>query len=132
MFHNWYAILHGLELSLGHSNHWLEIFWGIFHTCLITLLVHCETEWFTTCDADYTYIVYFQADNAKYTSETILQELLSCMAKAVRRPLLEAIRNSPYSVMIDETTDVSITKQFITYIRFLDEGNKVSNLAQHP
>ena len=48
------------------------------------------------------------------------------MAKTIQDPLINDIRNSPASsVMIDETTDVSVANQMIMYIRYIDGKNEV-------
>lgn len=58
-----------------------------------------------------------------------MQELITCMANTIREPILDDIRKSPaYSVLIDETTDVSVSNQMIVYIRYIDGKNEVTVL----
>ena len=52
--------------------------------------------------------------NAHYTSERIIQELVITLAQQIEDSQLHALRTSPfYGLMIDESTDVSITKQLV-------------------
>ena len=54
--------------------------------------------------------------NAHYTSERFKQELVQALAETVSKPIQEHLRASPFfSLCIDETTDVSVTKQLIVY-----------------
>lgn len=62
--------------------------------------------------------------NAHYTSERFKQELVQALAETVAKPIRESIRRSPFfSLCIDETTDVSVTKQLIVYSRYLVNGD---------
>ena len=55
-----------------------------------------------------------------------MQEMLTSMAKTVRQPIVEEIRRcGGYSVLLDETCDVTVTKQLIIYIRYLDDNSEV-------
>ena len=63
-------------------------------------------------------------DNAQYTSERFRQELVQALAETVAKPILESIRSSPFfALCVDETTDISVTKQLIVYGRYLVEGD---------
>ena len=60
--------------------------------------------------------------NAHYTSERIIQELVITLAQQIEDSQLHALRTSPfYGLMIDESTDVSITKQLVLYGRYISE-----------
>ena len=60
--------------------------------------------------------------NAHYTSECIIQELVITLAQQIEDSQLHALRTSPfYGLMIDESTDVSITKQLVLYGRYISE-----------
>ena len=62
--------------------------------------------------------------NAQYTSEHFKQELVQALAEAVSRPIQENIRSFPFfALCVDETTDVSVTKQLIVYGTYLVEGD---------
>ena len=53
--------------------------------------------------------------NAHYTSERFKQELVQALAETVATPIQDHLRSSPFfSLCIDETTDVSVTKQLIS------------------
>ena len=53
-----------------------------------------------------------QGGNAHYTSERFKQELVEALGETVAKPIQENLRKSAfYSLCIDETTDVSVTKQ---------------------
>ena len=60
-----------------------------------------------------TYLVEIAlGQNWKYTSECFMQEIVSAMGEAALEPIKEEIQSSPvFSLLIDETTDVSIIKQ---------------------
>lgn len=62
--------------------------------------------------------------NAHYTSERFKQDLVEALAETVAKPIQECLRKSPFfSICIDETTDVSVTKQLIVYCRYLVNAN---------
>ena len=65
-----------------------------------------------------------QGGNAQYTSERFKQESVHALADTVAKPIYESLKDSPFfSLCIDETTDVSITKQLIVYARYLVGGS---------
>ena len=65
-------------------------------------------------------------ENAKYTSCRITQEFLEVMSDHIESVQLKALLNSPfYSLMVDETTDISVVKEMILYARFLGDGGSV-------
>lgn len=47
----------------------------------------------------------------KYTSADIQNELLQVMALSILRKIAANIQNRPFSVMVDETTDVNTQEQ---------------------
>lgn len=52
-----------------------------------------------------------------------MQEIMLCLAETVMEPIKEDMRSSPvFSLLIDETTDVSVLKQMIVYGRYLCNG----------
>ena len=63
--------------------------------------------------------------NAHYTSERIVQELVEILAQQIEDAQLAALaRNSFYGLMIDESTDILVTKQLVLYGRYVAETGK--------
>jgi hypothetical protein len=61
--------------------------------------------------------------NAKYTSERFMQEIVKALGETILESTLQNIQLSPaFSLLIDETTDVSIKKQLIVYCKYLCNG----------
>ena len=65
---------------------------------------------------------YFEAlrvgQNATYTSPQIAGEFLTILDGMIKEKVLNEIRQSDtYSIMIDESTDISILKQLVCYVR---------------
>lgn len=56
--------------------------------------------------------------NAKYTSKTIQNEILSCLADMVRNEITEEV----FSIMADETKDVKKTEQIYLVLRYYFNG----------
>ncbi|KAM4772387.1 LOW QUALITY PROTEIN: zinc finger MYM-type protein 1-like [Rhinophrynus dorsalis] len=59
--------------------------------------------------------------NARYLHPSIQNELLSIMADLVREGIAQSIKGSPFSIMADETKDLSKTEQLSVVIRFFHE-----------
>ena len=60
--------------------------------------------------------------NGHYTSEHIVQELVELLAHQIEEAQMTAFSHSPfYGLMIDESTDISITKQLVLYERYVNE-----------
>ena len=58
--------------------------------------------------------------NAKYTSRRITHEFLQVMSDQIESVQLKALLSSPYySIMVDETTDISIVKEMVLYACFM-------------
>ena len=52
-----------------------------------------------------------------------MQEVVEALGKALADTIISGIKLSPFfSVCIDETTDVSVTKELIVYIRYISDG----------
>ena len=59
----------------------------------------------------------------KYTSSEVQNEILQVMSKNLMRKLLDSIRNTDfYTIMIDETTDISNKEQVVFCLRWVDEN----------
>lgn len=57
-----------------------------------------------------------------YLSHDIQNELLQIMAHKIQRKILTQIQRSPfYSVIAEETTDISGKEQFSVCVRFVDD-----------
>ena len=60
--------------------------------------------------------------SAHYTSECIVQELVQLLAQQIEDAQLKAVTCSMfYGLMIDESTDISVTKQLVLYGRYVSE-----------
>nr|XP_054594234.1 zinc finger MYM-type protein 1-like [Nothobranchius furzeri] len=61
--------------------------------------------------------------NAKYTSKIIQNEVLDCLAEMVRSEIIEEVKSSQYfSIMADETKDVSKQEQISFILRYYYDG----------
>ena len=59
--------------------------------------------------------------NAKYTSPTIQNNILSIMSTLVRRRICASVKKSGfYSIMVDETKDLSKQEQLSISVRYID------------
>ena len=66
--------------------------------------------------------------NAHYTSERIVQELVGILAQQIEDAQLAALSRSLfYGLMIDESTDISVTKQLVLYGRYVTEAGEPSS-----
>lgn len=62
------------------------------------------------------------AKNATYCSRTAGEEFQGCLAEVIHGNKVDKIKNANmYSVLTDESTDISVSKQIIVYIRIVDE-----------
>ena len=60
-------------------------------------------------------------ENAKYTSEQILQEYIKVMSDQI--DVITEVRNIPaFAVMIDESTDIAVVKQLVLFGRAVVNG----------
>lgn len=64
---------------------------------------------------------------AKYTTTKAIKEMLECMSELIEVDILENIRKSDFSIMFDETTDVSVIEQFVIHARYIDEKGNVQS-----
>ena len=64
--------------------------------------------------------------NAKYTSHAAVKEMLECISEVIENDILDNIRKSEgYSIMFDETTDVSVIEQLVIHSRYIDQNGDV-------
>ena len=67
-------------------------------------------------------------ENSKYTSRRITQEFLHVMSGHIEEVQLRALLSSPYfSLMVDETTDISVMKEMVLYARFVSSTSSVTS-----
>ncbi len=55
----------------------------------------------------------------KYTSHDVQNEMLGVMALNLLRNIANNVRTSKFTIMIDETTDVSTTEQVVIVLRWV-------------
>lgn len=69
-------------------------------------------------------------DNAKYTSERHVQDLVILFGDEIWDKHRQEILASPfYSVVVDETTDITTTLELIIYLRYICDGKSKTVLA---
>ena len=62
-----------------------------------------------------------------YHDEKVCVEMLFCISKVVQKKILDRVRNSKfYGIMIDESTDVSVTGHIVVFACFVEEGLHVA------
>ena len=65
----------------------------------------------------------YVGENAKYTSPEVVKEMQEVLSQCIKSDIRDEIQKSPYfSIMIDESTDVSTTKALIVYAHLLVDG----------
>ena len=66
------------------------------------------------------------ARNALYTSDRSIQEMIFAISESIEDEILKEMRESKhFSIMIDETTDCTITEQLAIHGRFLDKSGEL-------
>ena len=61
--------------------------------------------------------------NAQYSSEQIISELLQCLSMVIDEEIILGMQSSNYfSIMTDESTDISVLKQLVLVGRYLTES----------
>ena len=58
----------------------------------------------------------------KFTSPEIQNEILSIMALHILREIASELSGKWYTVMVDETTDLSNTEQMVLCLRYVDDN----------
>lgn len=59
-------------------------------------------------------------ENAKYTSQRMIQEFLSVLGEQIEHGQLEGFCNSQFfALMIDESTDIAILKKMVIYAQYV-------------
>ncbi|XP_030281580.1 zinc finger protein 862-like [Sparus aurata] len=71
-----------------------------------------------------------QGENATYTSERILQELLQVMADQLQAEHSRLLAGSTYfGLQVDETTDITTTKELVLLTRLITGGEVINRFA---
>ena len=61
--------------------------------------------------------------NACYNSRTAGEDFQECVGEVIENYVVAAIKKAPFfSVLIDESTDISISKQMVIYVRIVTEN----------
>ena len=60
-----------------------------------------------------------------YTSKVIQNEIIDILASQVKKSIIDQLKDTPFSVIIDETQDISCSEQVAVVICFLDKNLKV-------
>ena len=67
----------------------------------------------------------YVGENAKYTHHQIVEEMQQCIADCIKEKNYCRCPGSPaIRIMVDESTDISVTKSLMVYIRYLDSLHK--------
>ena len=61
----------------------------------------------------------------KYTGHDMQNEILQIMALRILRELAANIQSTKFTIMVDETTDVSTTEQVVIVLRWVDQNLEV-------
>ena len=69
---------------------------------------------------------WIKKKSSKYTSHDIQNEILQVMALRILRSIMVNIQSSKFTIMIDETTDISTQEQVVVVFRWVD-----SHLVAH-
>ena len=64
---------------------------------------------------------WLQKKTNKYTSADIQNELLKVMSLRILRDVSAKLEGTPYTIMVDETTDASTQEQVVIVLRWVDE-----------
>jgi hypothetical protein len=62
--------------------------------------------------------------NAKMTSGTIQKELANCCAEAVTHAIKEEMGDCLFSILVDESCDISVKEQMTIVVRFVNKKEK--------
>lgn len=66
----------------------------------------------------------YASSNAMYTSSSVQNEITQCIGGEIQQRIFQKIRScGPYSIMFDETTDVSHTNVMTFVVRYVDASD---------
>lgn len=78
------------------------------------------------CDEYLTNILKSEGRN-KYITPSIQNEIISSCGNLILQTIVKKVNNSQcFTVLADETTDISVTEQLALCVRFIDEQNNVN------
>jgi hypothetical protein len=63
--------------------------------------------------------------NSKMTSRTIQKELANCCEEAVTHAIKEEMGDCLFSVLVDESCDISVKEQMAIVVRFVNKKGEV-------
>lgn len=63
--------------------------------------------------------------NAKYTSPTVQKEICLIMSKTVQKMIQDQMKDKMFSIMVDETRDVTGKEWFVLVVRFVNDNGAV-------
>ena len=67
----------------------------------------------------------YVGENAKHTHHQIVEEMQQCIADCIKENIIaDAQASLAIGIMVDESTDISVTKSLMVYIRYLDSLHK--------
>lgn len=67
-----------------------------------------------------------KGESVNYTSQRIMPEILHSISLQISTPIIDAIQQSTYySLLVDETTDVSVLKQLTVMARYFNQDLEV-------
>jgi hypothetical protein len=66
--------------------------------------------------------------NAKYTSPDIQKEILSIIAMKIRKHIRDEVGDAKFSILVDETCDVSKREQMALVLRFVDKDGVLQEM----
>eukprot|EP00731_Ephydatia_muelleri_P030129 Em0021g652a len=70
--------------------------------------------------------------NATYTSKRIVAELLQCLSSVIESEKLDNLKCSPFfSLMTDESTDISVLKQLVIVAKYILPSGKIETSFLH-
>ncbi|CAF1648746.1 unnamed protein product, partial [Didymodactylos carnosus] len=84
-------------------------------------------RWSATSDPVVKSVLEDSAGNASYLSHDIQNELIHIMANQVREKISSMLHNHNYTLMADETRDISGTEQLSIVIRFVHDQDSDMN-----
>ena len=70
-------------------------------------------------------ILYSQSIKTSYTSPEIQNELIDLLANNIKTAISEEVQNRPFSVIMDETSDISVHEQVAVIVRYADDFLKI-------
>lgn len=68
------------------------------------------------------------AKNALYTSDKSIQEMIFAISEVIEMRILKEVRESShFALMLDETTDCTVTEQLVVHARYIDNAGELKS-----